>query len=286
MFERDKEDLRDLGVPLVTGSNSGWDDEIGLIGSRAATMRCPSISLDPDEASALALAARLWSSASLAGARHQCAAQAAGAGRSPCRHHRTWNHGSDAREPGIRAAAGDAVSAGRVVQLQLPAAPGTGRAQPPGRRAVGRRVLARPLVSRRSRPRPRRHPRLPALSGRQARSRSIRSGSARWNRRRDVDLRAAVADSVPVNVVGHAPRCGSAADAAHGLRRGRRRPAPGRGVRTPGEDTAERARTADLGRLARTGPRGTAPTSSPWNRGSCASRSSRAAASWPRAEGA
>ena len=29
MFERDKEDLRDLGVPLETGVNHPFDDEVG-----------------------------------------------------------------------------------------------------------------------------------------------------------------------------------------------------------------------------------------------------------------
>jgi len=67
MFERDKEELRDLGVPLETGSNSHWDDEVGYrIAQRAYEL--PEISLEPDEAAALGLAARLWQSAPLAGA--------------------------------------------------------------------------------------------------------------------------------------------------------------------------------------------------------------------------
>lgn len=67
MFERDKEELRDLGIPLETGSNSHWDDEIGYrIAER--DYQLPEITLEPDEASALGLAARLWQSAPLAGA--------------------------------------------------------------------------------------------------------------------------------------------------------------------------------------------------------------------------
>lgn len=67
MFERDKEELRDLGIPLETGSNSGWDDEPGYrIAQR--DYQLPEIALEPDEAAALGLAARLWQSAPLAGA--------------------------------------------------------------------------------------------------------------------------------------------------------------------------------------------------------------------------
>lgn len=67
MFERDKEELRDLGIPLETGSNSHWDDEVGYRIARRDYM-LPEITLEPDEAAALGLAARLWQSAPLAGA--------------------------------------------------------------------------------------------------------------------------------------------------------------------------------------------------------------------------
>src|SRR5690349_18376605 len=67
MFERDKEELRELGVPLETGSNSTWDDEVGYRIARR-DYELPEILLEPDEAAALGLAARLWQSAPLAGA--------------------------------------------------------------------------------------------------------------------------------------------------------------------------------------------------------------------------
>ncbi|MCW2600689.1 MAG: transcriptional regulator-like protein [Frankiales bacterium] len=67
MFERDKEELRDLGIPLETGSNSHWDDEVGYRIARR-DYQLPEITLEPDEAAALGLAARLWQSAPLAGA--------------------------------------------------------------------------------------------------------------------------------------------------------------------------------------------------------------------------
>jgi len=64
MFERDKEDLRDLGIPLETGTNSAFDDEPGYrIARRSYAL--PDITLEPDEAAAVGLAARMWSSASL-----------------------------------------------------------------------------------------------------------------------------------------------------------------------------------------------------------------------------
>jgi predicted DNA-binding transcriptional regulator YafY len=67
MFERDKEELRELGIPLETGSNSHWDDEVGYRIAKRDYM-LPEINLEPDEAAALGLAARLWQSAPLAGA--------------------------------------------------------------------------------------------------------------------------------------------------------------------------------------------------------------------------
>jgi proteasome accessory factor B len=64
MFERDKEDLRDLGIPLETGTVAGWEDEIGYR-IAAQSYALPEVKLEPDEAAAVALAARMWSSAAL-----------------------------------------------------------------------------------------------------------------------------------------------------------------------------------------------------------------------------
>ncbi|HVE64192.1 MAG TPA: YafY family protein [Mycobacteriales bacterium] len=65
MFERDKDELRDLGVPLETAFVDAWEVEQGYIVRRSA-YELPEISLEPDEAAAVALAARLWQSAGLA----------------------------------------------------------------------------------------------------------------------------------------------------------------------------------------------------------------------------
>jgi proteasome accessory factor B len=65
-FERDKEDLRDLGIPLETG-NSAFDDEPGYRIARR-DYALPDLTLEPDEAAAVGLAARMWSSATLGAA--------------------------------------------------------------------------------------------------------------------------------------------------------------------------------------------------------------------------
>lgn len=63
MFERDKEELRDLGIPLEVGRDS-WSDEDGYRIARR-DYELPEISLEPDEAAAVGLAARMWRSATL-----------------------------------------------------------------------------------------------------------------------------------------------------------------------------------------------------------------------------
>lgn len=65
MFERDKSELRDLGIPVQTGGLSGWDDEVGYRIERR-DYALPDLHFTPEEAAALGLAARLWSSATLA----------------------------------------------------------------------------------------------------------------------------------------------------------------------------------------------------------------------------
>ena len=67
MFERDKEELRDLGIPLDMGTNGTLDEEVGYRIPRQAYV-LPDITLEPDEAAVLAVAARVWHRAELAGA--------------------------------------------------------------------------------------------------------------------------------------------------------------------------------------------------------------------------
>lgn len=64
MFERDKAELRELGIPLETGRNSSFDAEDGYRIHRG-DYELPAIEFDADEAAAVGLAARLWQSATL-----------------------------------------------------------------------------------------------------------------------------------------------------------------------------------------------------------------------------
>jgi proteasome accessory factor B len=65
-FERDKEELRSLGVPIEVGQMDPYfDDEPGYR-VRADEFALPEISLEPDEASVVALATKVWDNAKLA----------------------------------------------------------------------------------------------------------------------------------------------------------------------------------------------------------------------------
>lgn len=64
MFERDKNELRDLGIPLEVGRVSNLDPTEGYRINRDA-YELPPVELTPDEAAAVAVAARLWESPEL-----------------------------------------------------------------------------------------------------------------------------------------------------------------------------------------------------------------------------
>jgi len=71
MFDRDKEELRVLGIPIETGHvEKAFDDEIGYR-IRRDRFELPEISLEADEAAVVGLAARVWQHASLASATTQ-----------------------------------------------------------------------------------------------------------------------------------------------------------------------------------------------------------------------
>lgn len=66
MFERDKEELREIGIEIEVGSfEELFDDEQGYRIRRDA-FELPEIRLDPDEAAVVGLAARVWQHARLA----------------------------------------------------------------------------------------------------------------------------------------------------------------------------------------------------------------------------
>ncbi len=66
MFERDKDTLRDLGVPLVTDADPTHGDDVGYRIDTAG-YELPPIDLTPAEVGALSLAAQVWRDASLRG---------------------------------------------------------------------------------------------------------------------------------------------------------------------------------------------------------------------------
>lgn len=67
MFERDKEELRELGIPLVTEQlDSFFEDEPGYRIDRRE-YAVPDLRLAPDELAVLSLASRAWAQASLGG---------------------------------------------------------------------------------------------------------------------------------------------------------------------------------------------------------------------------
>ena len=68
MFERDKEELRSLGVPIEVGYvDRAFEDEPGYRIERSA-FELPDIDLEPEEAAVIGLAARVWQHAGLAAA--------------------------------------------------------------------------------------------------------------------------------------------------------------------------------------------------------------------------
>ncbi|MCW2526679.1 MAG: Proteasome accessory factor [Pseudonocardiales bacterium] len=67
MFERDKAELRELGIPLETGRTSFFDTDDGYRIARR-DYELPEIEFDPAEAAAVGLASRLWQSATLGSA--------------------------------------------------------------------------------------------------------------------------------------------------------------------------------------------------------------------------
>ena len=131
MFERDKEELRELGIPLETGSNSAaHDDEPGYRIARR-DYELPEISLEPDEAAALGLAARLWQSAPLAGATGTALLKLRAAGMEAPAAVAALEPRVGASEPAFESAL-RAVQDGRAVTFDYRA--GVGR--PPQRRSV------------------------------------------------------------------------------------------------------------------------------------------------------
>ena len=67
MFERDKDELRELGIPLVTEHDRRAVRGRARLPDRPREYALPEISFEPDELAVLGLASRVWQQASLAG---------------------------------------------------------------------------------------------------------------------------------------------------------------------------------------------------------------------------
>ena len=169
MFERDKDELRELGIPLVTEDiDPLHEDEPGYrIDQREYAL--PDIAFEPDELAVLGLASRTWAQASLAGPAAQALRKLRAAGRR-ARRRRPHRHRAAAahHRAGVRRGQGRRAAPGAAALL-LPA-PRGGRGRRAARAAVVARVVARPLVPQRLRRRPRRAARLPPLAHRRRRA--------------------------------------------------------------------------------------------------------------------
>ena len=82
-FERDKDELRALGVPIEVGSfDPLFDDEPGYR-ILPSEFELPPIDLDPEEAAVVGVAARVWQHASMAESTHSALAKLRAAGIEP-----------------------------------------------------------------------------------------------------------------------------------------------------------------------------------------------------------
>ncbi len=121
MFERDKNELRDLGIPLETGRVSSFDPTEGYRINRDS-YALPPVELTPDEAAAVAVATQLWDSPELITATQGALLKlrAAGVDLDP---DAPVSIAAPVGQPGLRASEGNlgtllaAIDSGRAVQF-------------------------------------------------------------------------------------------------------------------------------------------------------------------------
>ena len=120
-FERDKDELRALGVPIEVGSfDAFFDDEPGYR-IRASEFELPPIDLDAEEASVVGVAARVWQHASMAESTLSALAKLRAAGVEP-----------DTSQLGALEPSVQATRAGLRAVVDRRARPGPGDASPTG----------------------------------------------------------------------------------------------------------------------------------------------------------
>ena len=181
-FERDKDELRSLGVPIEVGQMDAYfDDEPGYR-IRADQFALPEISLESDEAQVVALATRVWDHARLAEATTDAVGKLTAAGLDlDLERPRDRPAPAECRRAVVRRLLGGdpGPAAGH---LRLPA-PGLRAAADPTPRALGRRPLLGSLVRRRAGHRPWRGAGVPALAHRRHRHDERRPGRVHRARR-------------------------------------------------------------------------------------------------------
>ena len=123
MFERDKNELRDLGIPLETGRVSQFDPTEGYRINREA-YALPAVELTADEAAAVAVATQLWESPELITATQGALLKLRAAGVDVDAPHSDVAITSTATLPGLRGSEEvlgillSAIDSGQAVQFQ------------------------------------------------------------------------------------------------------------------------------------------------------------------------
>ena len=148
MFERDKAELRDLGIPLETGRNSHFDSEDGYRITRR-DYELPPIEFDAAEAAAVGLAARLWQSATLGEPARAALMKlrAAGTDVQDERHARRRARTSTPATRACRRCSRRRAGAAGPIRLRQVR---SGNRAAPHARTLGRAVVAKALVRRRA----------------------------------------------------------------------------------------------------------------------------------------
>lgn len=121
MFERDKDDLRELG--LVIDTVEGVEGDVGYL-ARHDSNRLPPIAFDAEEATALGLAARVWQQARLAAAAGGALQKLHAAGGMPRQRGPADEDeaaGADARGPGSRGRGGVPEQPHSTLEPHIPA---------------------------------------------------------------------------------------------------------------------------------------------------------------------
>lgn len=80
MFERDKEELREVGIPIETGSVDFVSDDDPGYRIQRQEFELPDIHLEPDEAAVIGMAARVWQHSNVADAASAAVAKLQAAG--------------------------------------------------------------------------------------------------------------------------------------------------------------------------------------------------------------